>query len=1266
MGTANHNPSAELLAKLAQPSASYKNSARLAVAGLLAFVLLYFALAGWFLLTAYRLVFQADPDGRNVGWGYLIAACALFFAFVMLKGIFAVRNANVDGLVELKREEQPRLFEFLNELADAAGAPRPHKVFLSERVNAAVFYDLSLFNLIVPSKKNLEIGLALVNVLNRGELRAVLAHEFGHFAQRSMAVGRWVYVAQQITGDLVSRRDKIDGFLNGLARIDLRVRAGVMVLQLIVWSIRSLVESAFRVVVIMQRALSREMEMQADLVAVSLTGSDALIHALHRLQSADDAWDRAAQFAFSEKAAGRPPRDVFALQSLVLQRMADILDDASYGQVPSLPQENPSEHRVFKAELAQPPRMWQTHPLNHEREANAKRIYVQAEIDPASAWSLFDQPLKLREDMTRHLLTGEEHEPAPLEDSLHKLGKVFRREHYKQRYCGVYFGRALARHVDKVEQLREPSRSAPLEVLARMYPESLKELVQRRRALEGEAGQLQALIAGVMTARDGVVRLRGEEYTLPQLPAALEKVKAELEEVHAQLHAHDLQCRSWHRSAAAQMGGGWAEYLDGLLALIHYAEHSEADLLDLQGLMRNTIAVATATGKSTDSQVADVVIDANYVHALMEKIYKDSPTLVIDAKLKKRLGVDQGWVFMLGEFGLPLCSRETVNEWLGAVDSWVQHYANSLSALRSAALEQLLITEALIAKHARMRKPVQPAPEPSRAPSSYALLPPGGERQRRTKLSWWARFQRADGWLPGFARLAAAGGIVAVVLGVGSVSSKATLIVYNGLAHQLDITIDGERLRIAPLDHHQQDVVSQRSLHIETRTMEGELVEAFDSDALDTGANGVYNVAAAAPLVEWTNTYGSAQAVPERRLNAPRWLQSHADVLFAKPPESISTKSGGGTRTVLEGLAKYSPSQQLSILEQDKERDRLITLHARWDDTMQEHTDDWLMLAVRNGHADILAERLKRTPEDVNLLRAEQEAQPDRTPAFCAKYDAMSASKPESADLKYIALRCQKDSIAADQQMLAAHKRWPYNPWLAYSAAYIYMQGLNPQQAIQELKVVRVQLPPLAPAASLELARLHRLAADGENVIRLANKSPELERLLMYERGEGKPDAPERAYAKLQAGELAQALASSMGNDWQQAQVLRLAAASDGASADMVKRALALPPEQGMDGATVPLSIALALKHGADPKPYMEISAKAYDRYHAPMMAFLSALKRGQDPLASETILLGRVPMEVRAYAYGAGMVLLGPKTPPAWRQFNRRLLFASERPFFR
>jgi Zn-dependent protease with chaperone function len=1235
---------------------------------LVAFVLLYFALAGWFLLTAYRLTFLADSGAKHAVWGYVMAACALFLAFFMLKAIFSVRNAKVDGMLELTREQQPRLFDFLYELADAAGAPRPHKVFLSERVNAAVFYDLSLFNLVFPSKKNLEIGLALVNVLNLGELRAVLAHEFGHFAQRSMAVGRWVYVAQQITGHLVSRRDKIDDFLAGLANVDLRVRAGVAVIQVIVWSIRSLVESAFRVVVVMQRALSREMEMQADLVAVSLTGSDALIHALHRLQPADDAWDRAVQFSNGEKAGGRPVRDAFAVQTQVLQRMADILDDASYGDVPPLPHDQPEHHRIFKAELAQPPRMWLTHPLNHEREANAKRIYVAAPIEQASAWSLFEAPQALREQMTAMLLADSDSdiEPAPLEESLRKLGKMYRREHYKQRYCGIYFGRQIARHAASVEQLRDPSAAAPLDQLAGFYPAALKETMRRGRALDGEVSQLKALIAGVMTARDGVVRLRGEEYKLPQLPAALARVEAELEEVHAELRGHDLACRSWHQSAASRLGGGWREYLDGLLGLIHFAEHSEEDVVDALGLLRNTLAVVTATGKTKSADVAQVVNEANHLQALMARIYQDAGALRIDAKLARRLALTGGWSDMLGEFSLPLASRDNINDWIAAVDGWVRHVAGTLSALRGAALEQLLVTEALVAKHARAGSAVQPAPAPSQAPSSYALLLHGDERKRRTKLGWWARFQRADGMLPGLARLAVAGGIVAVVLGVGSLGGKATLTIYNGLGRPVVVGIDGAETRLAPFGHAESKVPSRQSLHVEARTEQGALIESFDSDKLDAGADGVYSIAAAAPLVQWTQTYGSASAVPDQPLNAPRWLQSHADVLFDKPPETISTKGGGGTRSVLEGLGRFAPAQQLELVPDDGERLRLSILHARWDDTAQPHTHAWLGLAASLGHADILAERLRQAPEDVSLLRAEQEQfAGERTPAFCAKYDAMSARKPDSGDLKYIALRCPKDSFANDQQMLAAHARWPDNPWLAYAVAYFHMTDAHPERAIPALEMARVRLPQLAPLAALDLARLHRLAADGQDVASLAGASDRLRSLLALERGEGSENAPGRAYAKLQQGLLAQALGGSGANAWQQAHIQWLAAASDGASADSVKRALAQPADKGLDPATSLLGVALAMKSGVDARPYVEASAKIYDVYQAPIMAFLTALAQGQSPAAAEA-LLGRTPLEARAYAYSAGVVLVGAKAPPAWRNFSRRVLFASERPYFK
>ncbi|QBG89964.1 hypothetical protein EYC54_00415 [Xanthomonas oryzae] len=130
-------------------------------------------------------------------WG--VAAGATFLAVFIAKALVFNKRAERDTrALELTPAEQPALLAFLHQLAADAGVPRPHKVYLSAQVNAGVFYDLSLINLLLPSRKTLDIGLGLVNVLNLGELKTVLPHEFGHFSQRTMAVGRWVYIAQQI------------------------------------------------------------------------------------------------------------------------------------------------------------------------------------------------------------------------------------------------------------------------------------------------------------------------------------------------------------------------------------------------------------------------------------------------------------------------------------------------------------------------------------------------------------------------------------------------------------------------------------------------------------------------------------------------------------------------------------------------------------------------------------------------------------------------------------------------------------------------------------------------------------------------------------------------------------------------------------------------------------------------------------------------------------------------------------------------------------
>ena len=608
--------------------------------GLLMFVVLYFTLTGWFIWTAYRLFYSPEAGGEGIFFGILSSFLAVF----MVKPLFRVKHNQQSKDLEISSKEEPKLFEFLYRLADDAQAPRPHRVFLSPRVNAGVFYDVSILNLFFPSKKNLEIGLGLVNMLTLGEMKAVLAHEFGHFAQRSMAVGRWVYIAQQIAAHIVTERDALDKFLKNLSRMNLRIAWIGWLLSLVVWSIRSLLETVFRWLVLAQRALSREMEFQADLVAVSLTGSDALIHALHRLRAADDAWDRTLRFASSEMQNGRLVADLFVLQTLMIERMRVILNEADYGRVPTIPVKHPENHRVFQAELTEPPRMWATHPPNVDREHNAKRVYIAAPLDDRPAWTLFKTPQIVREQMTAHLFNSasQSHkaQPVALGDSIKQFEQQFSCLYLDRSYRGNYLGRSVVRHAATTEDLYEfqGNREYLEQHLADLYPESLSDDLEQLRLLEKEKGALLALQDRRVKAPGGIIKHRGKSLNRQDLPNTIKSLNQELEAVKTRVYAHDRLCRTTHRTIAAHLGNGWEDYLMGLVKILHYADHTEANLLDVEGYLNNVVAVITADRNVSRKELQRLLKATTEVYQILAQIYRQSDRVQLDATLIKAFG----------------------------------------------------------------------------------------------------------------------------------------------------------------------------------------------------------------------------------------------------------------------------------------------------------------------------------------------------------------------------------------------------------------------------------------------------------------------------------------------------------------------------------------------------------------------------------------------------------------------------------------------------
>jgi Zn-dependent protease with chaperone function len=1265
---------ASVPADLTLPSPAYRRHAWLALAGLALFVTLYFMLSGWFAWTAYHLLYRVITTGAGGLWSFVAGACSALLAVFMLKALFFVKHGEASEDVEITSADQPRLFAFLHRLADEAGAPRPHRVYLSNRVNAAVFYEISIVNLIFPTRKNLEIGLALVNALSLGELKAVLAHEFGHFAQRTMYVGRWVYIGQQIAAHIIARRDALDRLLQFISRFDLRIAWVGWILSIVVWSIRSVMETVFRIVILAQRALSREMEFQADLVAVSLTGSDALVHALHRLSAADDAWSRAVQFAGSEIQQGRRVVDVFSLQTRIIEQLSRVLGQPDHGKVPPLPAENRSAHRVFEAQLAQPPRMWLTHPPSSEREDNCKRRYIEAAIDERSAWALFDDEPALRQRLSEHLFRPDKPvDSVPVGESLRRLDEAFDRPHLNRSYRGCYLGRPVARHAMQTAELygEPPAPESLLHDLDSLYPESLGSDIERLRELEEERAILSALHSGALIAPNGIIRHRGKELKRSQLQGAIDEVAQEIQAVMDRVLGHHRRCRAAHLAAATSFGQGWPEYLEGLLRVLHYAEHAEANLLDARGYFGNVYAIVTADGKVSSNELDLLVTAGDALTIAIREIFEQRDAVKLDRTLARRLEVES-WRERVEDLKLSAPNRENISGWLQIVDSWVDGYSGSLQNLKSAALEQLLLTEAQIGRFVRDGMRPADAPPPSEVPERFTLRAPGMERQRQTKLGWWDRFQAADGVLATVARLLVAAVIVGAVVAVGSRFGENIVAIHNGLARPVVVSIGARQATVAPLSHSIVQLPDRSSYRIEAHTADGELIESFDGEVATGTSRLVYNVASASPLVQWTAVYGGGGGDSMRSLGTPRWSASRADYVFETPPQTISG-SGPSTREVLEAVPpSLLPPRIVSALDSEEERKTLIRTHAIWDPEGSRNLMYWLELAASDEtFPQIIARRLAASPDNVVLLRAEQNAaRGDDHRKVCEQHRARAEAAPSNGNLQYVAARCLDDADNGPRRMLELAEQFPRNGWIAMGVGFARIGREEWDEAYERFQQAVNSEPATAGMLAARLARLRRVTGNDDSAAlgRLMQDGPELVTLVALETGEltqgFEPQGAQRAYANLANGNLDLAIQAAQADPKEYPRVLRLVAASDGAPESIVREALALPAEEGVDGATVWFALALAKREGADTKPFFKYIEQAPWFEHGPLLEFFRSVSSG--PLdASMTQKLSEQTPEGRGIAYAMAAVLRGDSAPSEWRWLASKLLYAPERPYF-
>jgi Zn-dependent protease with chaperone function len=165
----------------------------------------------------------------------------------------------------LESNSSPRLFAVLRDVAERTGQAMPAEVFLIADVNAWVAQRGGLMG--IGSRRVMGIGLPLMEILTVSELRAVIAHEFGHYYGGDTALGPWLYATHSTINRTLENLHEHNRYLTVLFKW-----YGLGFLRV-------------------THAISRRQELVADALAASVAGSDAMIGGLTNVRRAGVAFD---------------------------------------------------------------------------------------------------------------------------------------------------------------------------------------------------------------------------------------------------------------------------------------------------------------------------------------------------------------------------------------------------------------------------------------------------------------------------------------------------------------------------------------------------------------------------------------------------------------------------------------------------------------------------------------------------------------------------------------------------------------------------------------------------------------------------------------------------------------------------------------------------------------------------------------------------------------------------------------------------------------
>ena len=403
-------------------------------------VMIIFGLA-WVLLCALIAYALGIYVGGfvTVFLGLGLIGMGLFIFFFLIKFIFSPAiKIDRSQFLEINQEQQPALFELIHETVGEVKTNFPKKVYLTADINASVFYDATFWSMFFPVRKNLMIGIGLMNSVSTIELKAILAHEFGHFSQRSMKLGSYVFHVNKVIYNLLHENDSYASWLNGWSSLSsfflLFSKGAVVIIQ----GIQNILLKTYKPLNLNYRGLSREMEFHADAVAASVTGSAPLISALLRIEFADQALATLLDFYSNKIQSSKKTNNIYPQHLFLVQHLSK---NAEMPLIDGLPYLSLEDYKKFQGTKLVLEDQWSSHPSNLQRIEKLAALNQATKGDaPGISLQLLSDLEQIQQLLSAQYFEGLNYETVPTNLEIEDFTALYLARDLEHSFPKVYKG----------------------------------------------------------------------------------------------------------------------------------------------------------------------------------------------------------------------------------------------------------------------------------------------------------------------------------------------------------------------------------------------------------------------------------------------------------------------------------------------------------------------------------------------------------------------------------------------------------------------------------------------------------------------------------------------------------------------------------------------------------------------------------------------------------------------------------------------------------